>query len=196
MKRSRHRGLPRRRCLSGLTLLELLVAMSLFAVVATLSHGGLQAVLRNREATEASVRSLSELRRAWVLLEADFSQALPRIAHDTTGQPRPSFILASDRVELSRGVDDGRVAVRVEYRLQGEDLMRYEWPAVDLAPDSVPRSGLVLAKLEAFGLRVYSNGGAVTAWPLAELATPLPQAIEVRVKQAGREYRWLLPVNG
>lgn len=183
----------------GFTLLELLIAMAIFAVVATLAHGGLQALIRSHEATDRATLDLQELRRAWLLLEADLAQSIPRPARDPGGTLRPAFILTGERLEFTRTVEDARVLQRVEYRLQGAELYRYEWPVGDLAPDSVPRTGLVLAELKGFTLQAILGGRQAVRWPQSnpgDVGSPLPDAVEVRLSRNGRDLRWLLPVNG
>jgi general secretion pathway protein J len=59
----------------GFTLLELLLAMALFAIVSLLGWRGLDSILASRPAVEAQSRAALELAAAWTQLETDLQAA-------------------------------------------------------------------------------------------------------------------------
>jgi len=61
----------------GFSLLEVLVATAIFAVVAALAWGGLDAVARQRRALDDEARQWQQLQRAITRVERDLRQALP-----------------------------------------------------------------------------------------------------------------------
>ena len=52
----------------GFTLLELLVALAIFGLLAAMSYGGLQAVLNQQWHTEQAADSLAELQKMYLLM--------------------------------------------------------------------------------------------------------------------------------
>jgi len=183
----------------GFTLLELMIAIAIFSVVATLAHGGLQAVIRAHQRTEAVVADLDALRRTWLLIDQDMAALAARGIRDGSGLPRPPFLLAPGRIEFTRLRPGDDLPQRVEYRLIDRRLMRFEWPVGDLAPAAVPLSGVVLDEVQAAVLTAWTEGGWVTDWPSAgqdaTAAGAVPRAVALRLVWRGRALQWLFTVS-
>lgn len=62
----------------GFTLLEIMIALTIFAVISTLAWQILDGAMRTSSATEASAAKLNQLQRAWSLMERDFYQLQAR----------------------------------------------------------------------------------------------------------------------
>jgi len=183
----------------GFTLLELLIAIAIFSVVATLAHGGLQAVLRAHERTEEVVADLDELRRTWLLFDQDMAALAARGIRDGSGLPRPPFLLAPDRIEFTRLRPGDDLPQRIEYRLVEGRLLRFEWPVGDLAPAAEPRSGVLLEDVEAADLSAWTDTGWVMNWPAlgqdAATTGAVPRAIALRLVWRGHALRWMFTVS-
>lgn len=191
-----------RRHASGFSLLELLVALAVLAVLAGLSYRGLGAILRAEAAVEAESRRWSELAALFAQMSRDLSLALARPARDASGALRPAFALAEDAVDFTRlGDPDGGAAQspprRVGYRLSNGRIEYLVWPSLDAAPGTQPEALAVLERVVALHMRALSAGGAwLTAWPGASAAGTLPVAVEVRLRLAdGEEVFRLFPVR-
>jgi general secretion pathway protein J len=127
---ARLRSLAKRRAAAGFTLLELLVAISLMAVLAVLGWRGLDSVLASRERiSQASdeVRALSvtftqmdeDLRRSWPVRLLNLPQ--PPVAFVAEGaNEQPALVLVR---ELPPG-SGGSQLQRVSYRLRDGVLER------------------------------------------------------------------------
>ncbi|HCL76939.1 MAG TPA: type II secretion system protein GspJ, partial [Pseudomonas sp.] len=70
------------RAVGGFTLLELLIAIALFALLGLGTYRMLEAVLRSDEAVRAQEQVLREIGRAMWALERDLQQATPRPVRD------------------------------------------------------------------------------------------------------------------
>lgn len=196
--------MSRRHADRGFTLLEVLVAVAIFAIAAQLVFGGLRQVLHAREQLEPRAAQAAALRYAVTLLARDLSEAAPRAVRDALGDPAPALqaggrdelILLSRRDPARPVLLDAVAVVRVGYRLDEGRLLRDTWPVIDAVQASRPREQVLLEGVRELRLRFLSTGAAdwSEVWPLAteDLAT-LPRAIEFElVLDDGRRLRRLL----
>ncbi|MDX1606383.1 MAG: type II secretion system minor pseudopilin GspJ, partial [Candidatus Competibacterales bacterium] len=117
----------------GLTLLELLVALAVFAVLGAAAYSGLDSVLAARAALERDSERLRALQLGSEWLRRDLEQAVARPVRDTFGQTRPALLLepgAELSLQLTRGghpnpLDRNRSdLLRLGYRLREDTLQR------------------------------------------------------------------------
>ena len=97
---------PRHRQQQGFTLLELLIASIIFAVMAVMAYGGLANVMDNSEASKKALLRLKQIQQTVSILNRDFSQIIPRSIRDEYGNPQPFLTTQNDTdniVELTRG---------------------------------------------------------------------------------------------
>nr|MBF0681931.1 type II secretion system minor pseudopilin GspJ [Pseudomonas sp.] len=148
----RYRG----RALAGFTLLELLIAIALFALLGLGTYRMLEAVLRSDEAVRAQERILRDISRAVWAVERDLQQAAPRPIRDGYGDEQNAFIgqvpglEEGAAFELTRsgwrnptGLQRANLQ-RVRWRLAGDQLERLYWVVLDRDIDSEPRFQKVL----------------------------------------------------
>ncbi|HQU14848.1 MAG: type II secretion system protein GspJ [Chromatiales bacterium 21-64-14] len=192
---------------TGFTLLEMLVAIAVFAVVAALAYGGLLSVLHTRQETDLRMQQLTELQMAYLQLERDLQQAVPRTIRDELGSTVAAFLGGAGTATLFEETRGGRSnpaglprssLERVAYRLKGDTLIRSTWAELDRAPGATPQDADVLHGVHTAEIR-FLDAQQVwqPSWPPAGLlaapgAAPLPRAVEVvlDLKQWGR-IRWL-----
>ena len=67
----------------GFALLEIMIALTIFAVISTLAWQILDGAMRTSSATDASAAKLNQLQRAWSLMERDFTVRAGRKAGAT-----------------------------------------------------------------------------------------------------------------
>ena len=112
---------PGRRDASGFTLLELLVAMGIFAVIGAMALGGLNAVVGQETQAREQTERLAMLQRALRLLSTDFSSVEPRFIRDDKLAEEAFHIMESLRIDELPVVDKTK---RVVGLLDVQDLMR------------------------------------------------------------------------
>lgn len=186
-----------RRSTSGFTLLEVLVAIGIFAMFSAMAYGGLLRMLESRERIEAERTFWRELTLAFTYVQDDLAQARDRPIRDTDnrvlpafrGQPTDTRALAESSLDFTRGgvaaFGAGRRSdlQRVAYRLQDGVLQRLYWTALDRAPASVPLESSLLDQVAELQVRFYQQGAWVDRWPPDTAGQPpsqsLPNAVEL-----------------
>jgi general secretion pathway protein J len=184
----------------GFTLLELLVALAIFGLLAAMSYGGLQAVLVQQSYTEQAADRLGELQKMYLVMQRDIEQIVPRIVRDEFGDAQQPLI-GGDTLRLTRGGwrnPAGRqrsTLQRIGYAYEEQQLVRYTWSVLDRAQDSEPLKQPLIEDVERLQLRyLESNDVWKEQWPdaadlvdneVAEglLGLPaLPKAVEVTIE--------------
>ncbi len=185
----------------GFTLLEVLAAIAIFAVVAVMAYGGLNAVIWTRGGLEASYDRIERWQRGTRRLREDIELARPRGVRDEFGDRQPALWLPEDgRLELTRGGLRNPLLLprstleRVAYYLKEDRLVRASWPVLDRAQGADPRELTLLEGIETLSWRflapsVGEQANWLDRWPEESLlgdaggaTTDLPQAVELEME--------------
>ena len=182
---------------SGFTLIEVIIAMSIFAIVALLAYSGLYSVISSKSHTEASLERLRELQMTILSLNGDLQQLSERNAHDALGgkllnisTQDSNYILTFTRSGWRNPANLPRSTLqRVAYKLDEDTLIRHYWTHVDRADDEQLVERKLITNIESLELRYLDDKNQwQTDWPSAnDLAsgnpsTTLPIAIELILK--------------
>lgn len=184
----------------GFTLLELLVATAIFAVVGMMAFGGFNAVLAQRDRTAEELARLKEVQFAMRLIALDLYQVAPRPVRDELGNQQQPALLADERneytLEFTRSGWSNPAALprptqqRVAYRVEDETLVREYWAVLDRTLSNEPIEIELLTGVEAIEFRFLGQGidgyEWQTQWPPLEMPPQLglrarPLAVEVSV---------------
>lgn len=184
---------------AGFTLLELLVAMGIFAIIGAMALGGLNAVVGQATQAQEQSERLATLQRALRLIANDFGSATPRYVRDELGTRGELPLLADGRggylIRLTRGgwsnpanLPHRGTLQRVQYRLEDGKLLREYWPVVDHVLGQEPRSEELLTGVNDLKILFYDasqgQGEWQQQWPplrLAGGAAGRPRAIQVTI---------------
>lgn len=163
----------------GFTLLEIIIVVLVFSVMAAMAYGGLNSVLRTRVAIEESLTRTAAMQRAYFRLRNDFQNLRNRPIRDGFGDVQPA--LATDRdgvVTLTRGGWRNPLLLprgsfeRVSYRLDDRKLIRSSWRVLDQAQDSKPVELTVLDQvLESRWRFLGADNDWSESWPSGALGT-------------------------
>lgn len=192
----RRSGTGGRHRLSGFTLLELLVAMGIFAIIGAMALGGLNAVVGQTTVAREQMDRLARLQRALRLMSGDFNNLTPRFVRDELGTAGEAPLLADGRLfgiqlRLSRGgwpnpagLPHRGTLQRVQYRLEDDKLIREYWPVMDHVLGQDPRSEELLSGVNEFKLLYLDTQDEwQSQWPPAQTANTIasqrPRAVRI-----------------
>jgi len=169
----------------GFTLVEVLVALAVFAVVGLMSAQLMSRTLANHESLSERSARLAEVQRAMLILKRDLVQISGRSVRDLFGDPLPPVMIGADgMMEFSRTgwrnpLNSPRAEMqRVAYRIHEGHLHRAWWSVLDRAQDSEPVVQRLLSdvgQVEFFALD--TNGDEHSFWPNQLGGAPLAAII-------------------
>jgi general secretion pathway protein J len=172
---------------SGLTLIELMVAVALLALLTVMAYRGLDSMTR---ANERTLAESERWRGATLFLErfaADVSQPARRPVRGPAGAPLAAWwgrtmsepAGADAQFEFSRKSPPGQDETRLGYRLRGGIIELLVWRVLDRAPVSSPEVYPLLENVSALRFRhLDARGVWQEQWPVSD-AEPLPRAVSI-----------------
>ena len=148
----------------GFTLIEVVIAMFIAAIMFAIGYGAINQALRDRDALNVSQERVTEIQRGMRVVAQDFAQIVARPARDTsgTGQLMPAvfangssdIIVTFTRAGWSNPAGIQRPAEqRVRYRFVDGSLVREHWLAVDPALNTEPRQRMLLTRVKSVEIR-------------------------------------------
>ncbi|MEM1112406.1 MAG: type II secretion system minor pseudopilin GspJ [Pseudomonadota bacterium] len=194
----------------GFTLIEVLIALAITALVSALAYASLSAAIDGVEGTREQATRTAELNRAWTILSRDLRQFVSRPVRDEFGEVEPALLGGpASRYTLSftrtGWHNPNRLArsnlQRVNYLVEEETLWREAWSVLDRAASSEAQRVRLLDGVEDIRLAFLrsledlepGNEGVETRnWPESWVADPSqpglgiapPVAIEITLELA------------
>ena len=177
----------------GFTLIEVLVAVLIFALISAAAYASIGTLLTSREALHARAGSLQALQATMSRLERDLRQALAAPVRDGYGESLPLFAGDATHVELTRAglanpLGQARARIeRVQWALSGQALQRVRFAVLDRAVGTRPEVESMLGDIERMTFTYYDGGQWRTQWPRPEAAATrneLPRAVALELQSA------------
>ncbi|HAJ03423.1 MULTISPECIES: type II secretion system minor pseudopilin GspJ [unclassified Brevundimonas] len=174
---------------AGFTLTEVLIALTIFALIAAAGTAVMGVSIDSRFAVKAASERLAEVQRMRALLKADVSQAVARplaggdglvpLRTRATVGADPTLVLALTRTGAGVGLDeDGSGLIGIEYHLVEDRLERRVRPHPD-AP------GLGVVQVVATGVTVaeasFVSLGVDTPVFEPRIRQTMPDAVRLRL---------------
>ncbi len=184
----------------GFTLLELLVAIAIFAVMAALAAVSLNAVVTQQALANEDYRELRGLQRSVQILSDDLYQLQLRGVRGVLGQSYELPLIADGRgpylLRLSRAgwrnpAGFPRATTqRVQYRLDDGALIREYWPVLDAVLSLEPIQEVLLENVALVEFEFLVIENAQSKWesvwpPLRVGASNWPKAVRFAIEIDG-----------
>ncbi len=178
---------------SGFTLVEVLISLLIFAMLAAAGAAVLGVTIDNRFAVKAQSDRVGDLQRMRSLLRADLGQATGRRARGATGRPAPQAmvgpmtpadpILSLTRAGWTNPGEQARPSLqRVEYRLVDDRLERRIAGQLDGARPGPPQ--ILYRGVRDLTVAFIVDGQAAPAYT-STLDRPLPDAVRITMTLDG-----------
>lgn len=175
----------------GFTLLEIMIALTIFAVISLLAWQILDGAMRTSNATDVAATRLNQLQRAYNLLERDFFQLQARAPRNEPDV----FVQSKDGLALTtlNGVSGQVQLERVRWRLKDKTLWRDIWPVIDGPADAEPEKVPILSDIKAMSWRFW-KASWLDKW--TDTAHQ-PEGVEVLLTmENGDTWRWVFTTPG
>lgn len=183
---------------TGFTLIELMVAMGVFAMLALMAYAGLDQVIETRIRSAASLNQLTQLQFSIRLMAMDFEQLHPRAVREEFGDSLQPAVLGDlrryNQFEATRAgwrnpLGSARSSLqRIAYRIEDDKLIRSHWNVLDRMQSVEPVEFTLLEGVRRFELRfMKQDGNWLDGWPDPDASPEFqiemrPRAIEITLE--------------
>jgi general secretion pathway protein J len=179
-----------RRSSRGFTLFEMLIAVSIFAIIGVVAFGGLGQMTRTGQAVADANNRLSALQFAVVYFTRDWTQVSPRKIRDQYGDEQSNVIIDEGVITFTRSgwsnlLGHKRSTLqRVQYLVVDKQLVRRHWQSLDQAAGELPLQSLMLDDVESMEVEfLNAQEKPITIWPVeSSLEEGNPVALVFRLK--------------
>lgn len=188
----------------GFTLVELLVAIAIFAVLSALGWKVFDYIIQTKDRNAVHEQRLSQLQDTYQQILRDTVQAVPLTAN-INGDIQPALVLQNGRFNFSKtGVTDPLEEgispderVEYQYRADEQKLYRLKYRNLNQTGRDQPESSVLLSDVEQFQI-VVLNPNEMTQWPdssfdlnQVEQKQRLPKGIKINLMVNGVSYEWI-----
>lgn len=163
---------------AGFTLVEMLVSLLIFGIIASIATAMATGATRSFAASQGALGTVTALDDMRTILAADLGQAARRPSLGADGKPMPAFTLTADGFVLTRHRAEGALPAieKVAWGQVDGRILRQTFAGIDGAPpgEAVPMTdGLAGARF-----RVMTDRGWEDSWAPAD-PSDLPRAVEI-----------------
>jgi general secretion pathway protein J len=189
--------------MAGFTLFEMVIAVSIFALMSVVGFGALGQMTRTGQAVTDANDRLSDMQFAVVYFNRDWIQVSPRKIRNQYGDEESNIIIADNSITFTRSgwsnlLGHKRSTLqRVQYLVIDDQLVRRHWASLDQGIAEQPIQVVLLDDVESMEAELQnSSGRAIRSWPADEGAndgSPVLLAFRLELPDMG-EIRRLLEV--
>ncbi|SES98273.1 type II secretion system minor pseudopilin GspJ [Thorsellia anophelis] len=175
---------------NGFTLLEMMIAIAIFAVLSLSAFTVMRQMLLSDERLDEKTVRLTAINQALLQMEQDFTSIVPKMARVGYDREREGMLVsiksrteANDEIYFTRNswFNPGLILqrselVRVGYLLEDGNLVREYYTFVDRVPNAEAKRRIVLTDVNALKFRYLYRNQWISDWQDKER---LPDAIEM-----------------
>jgi general secretion pathway protein J len=184
----------------GFTLIEILIALAVFAILATITSSALYNSFNTRTRVAEQLDRLSDMQLAIILIERDTQQITIRDIHAKEMHKYPAFIGDERSFEFTRSgfanpgsTEKRSILKRVAILCQGNRLIRRTWFTLDTVNRQAYQEKVLLEQLASCNFAYLNqNLQSLNEWQTNAVqqnqpAEPLPKAIQMNLKLANSD---------
>lgn len=182
----------------GFTLVELLVALVIFALLATLGWQVYDQLVRTKEKTEQKVEELSSLQASYRQLQVDLLNIVP-VWQPAQDNPDPALVLAAKNLSFTRTrpkdprFDKAPALERVTYQFTENALIRSTSRSLGDGREQ-PLTATLLEGVSDVRF-VALDPGEQTLWPALNNLAPIPQTQQAQGSPQNQSQLTQLPLG-
>lgn len=189
---------------SGFTLVELLVAIAIFAVLSALGWKVFDYLIKIKERNTQHEQRLGQLQEAYQQVLRDTVQIVP-VTANVAGQVQPAVMLQNGQLTFSKtGVTDPLMQgippeERVEYIYKADEkkLYRYKYKNLNQTGNDQPETSVLLDSVDQFQIMLL-NPNEMAQWSEVTLsendvtqAKILPRGLKINLTVDEVSYEWV-----
>lgn len=182
----------------GFTLIEILIAIAVFAIIAGFTSTILSQILQIKENSKEQINKINDLQLTISLLSKDIKQIQERPVRGNQMHLFPSFIGQSDYLEFTRGgnvnpqaIENRSTLIRVAYICKNHSLIRRIWSALDAPDRDIYKDTVMLNSLKKCEFSyVGMHQNIMPNWyqytikkDNKNITSPLPEAVQFKFNQ-------------
>ncbi|WP_448549579.1 type II secretion system minor pseudopilin GspJ [Thalassotalea fusca] len=192
----------------GFTLIEVLLAIAIFAMISLASFSLFDGVIASDGASKEKMKRLNEIQRAWMVIERDLIQATQRSIRVDGEAPSTAYFHGGDDMEIigesaiafvrNGWTNPGLLIPRSElqsvaYRLEEGNLERLHYNFVDPVVGEEPKIRKLIENVESVSYQYFYRD----KWQEKVESGVIPKAIEVTIttEDLGEIHRKFLMVG-
>ena len=173
----------------GFTLFEMLIAVSIFAIIGVVAFGGLGQMTRTGQAVADANNRLSDLQFAVVYFSRDWTQVSPRKIRNQYGDEESNILIEDGIITFTRSgwsnlLGQKRSTLqRVQYLVLENQLIRRHWRSLDQGIAELPLQAVLLDDVESLEVEFLDGlEKPIRVWPAdSELDGGKPIALAFRL---------------
>jgi general secretion pathway protein J len=178
---------------SGFTLIELIIALVIVVILSVMATAGLHQLIKIDGRLRDVNDSLSELNIAVWRFERDIMQLQMRHVLDESGSPEPFISLRADDLSfttatmLPSGDNIGMADfMRVDYRLEGNKLVRITYPVLDRVANTPTFQEVLLSNVANITWNFMDTQHEwQSSWGTSDVLANRPIAVDMKITFIG-----------
>ena len=183
----------------GFTLIEILVALTLFAILAAITSSAMYHAFNTRQRVSLQAERLNALQLTISLIKQDMENVAGRAVRSQDLRLLPALVGQNNRIDFTRGgfpnpkgASQRSTLQRIALLCQKNKLIRRTWETLDTPTPGVFQDRILLRNIDhCYFAFLDTNLEVLNTWqsgPLSENAPPqslLPTAVQVNITLPG-----------